>query len=178
MTSKPDSNTSPRKPPLRVGAACSRPRQRSCAGTGTSPLSAAAVGEALRLVVPWPSIRSRAVSGLSIKAGPPAMRSTTMSSPGTAVTRTLSVAAPPLRRAATRTESFRRPGRLDGREPLPPLPALSVLPRLAWRWPGMMKVMGVLFWAVAMFLVSSRGSEHQRKARVEQAGICMEAALS
>ena len=135
MTSKADSSTSPRKPPLRVGAACSRPCQRSCAGTCTSP---GAATPALRLAVLWPSIRSRAVSGCSTSAGPPAMRSSTTSWPGTAVTRTVSPPAPPLRRVDTRTDSLTRPfSPLAACMPAPPL-------RLAWRWPGTMKVMASL----------------------------------
>ena len=119
MTSKADSITSPRKPRLRVGAACSRPCQRSCAGTSTSsPL----FGAALRRAVPWPSIRSRAVSGCSISVGPPAMRSTTTSSPGTALTRTVS---PLPRREATRTDSFKRPGRSLGAVLAPAAPRLA-----------------------------------------------------
>ena len=70
------------------------------------------------------------------------MCSSTTSSPGTALTRTLSLPAP--RRADTRTESFTRPG-----TPLV-LASSPPAPRLTWRWPGMMKVIaaGVLGWGM------------------------------
>ncbi len=72
------------------------------------------------------------------------MRSTTTSSPGTAVTRTLSPPGAPLRRTATRTASFTRPGRS------PAAPPVAAAPRVVWRWPGITKVMGVLPRASAM----------------------------
>ena len=79
----------------------------------------------------WASIRSRAFSGCSTKAGPPAMCRTTASFPGSAETTTWP--SPPLRCAPIRIESLSRPPRLSsccngGSSPPPALAGPSGLP--------------------------------------------------
>ena len=158
-----DSNTCPRRPrvaPFGVPA-CSRPRQTSCVGTLISsgkasgllePRSRSSSVAARRVRPDCASIRSRAVSGCNINDGPLLMCSTTASSPGRAVTRTVSL-LPRSAPTCTRCMTLPHPPNAAG---LPANAAPRVASGGATDWPRTTKVMALAEGTSFMGYLSAR----------------------